>query len=458
MIKQFSNIEKALLALVFVGGSLMLFIPLQKLIVLLLGLIVLVYLLMNPKISFYLMLFLSPWEQGFPLDYSSTPFSQTDILITTTFLGIIFRHLFTKKDSVNIRTKLDMWLIVFLIINFFAGITSVGHRGYQGFLRYGEIVTVFYMTVYFLRTKTIRLSELIKFILFTGLFQACFGILQSITGHFGADFQSERGYLGYLGIGSSLVWHGKGGFDHFNQLGPFLCIITLFFFPINKFLANKNKKRGYIALSILFFGLITTYSRGSLIGLIAGGMFFLYQTQKNKVKFLLTATPIGLILWGASTFLKNTSYVTTISPRNEMWEIAVASITQSAKSLLLGNGLKSYEDAAWQYIPANIPVSEYGNYSAHNFFIANAVEVGILGLGVILSFLLYLLVSTYKGFQKMHKITKYLNLSISLIIFSMFFEGMFDHAFNMFVLQLWLYLFLSILYAKTPIKTGRRVN
>jgi len=443
---RFSSLEKFFLALVMVGGSLILFFPVQNLLFGLLGLIVFVLLLANPKYCFYLMLVLSTYVPAFATASREMPFNQTDILITLCFISVLCK-IMMKNHNLNLSTKLDKWLIVLSVVYFFAGFTSIAHNGYQGFLKFGETAAVFYLTIYFLRTKEIRLSELLKVIIFIGVFQSLYGILQSVTGSFGANFQDNRGYLGYLGLGSSLVWHGRGTFAHFNSLGPFLCTLFLFFLPINHFIA-KNKKKGKIILMILFFGVITTYSRGSLMALIAGSMFFMFQIQKNKGKFLLKLAPLVLVISGISELLKNSSYISTISPRNEQWDLAFNAIMSSTKNLLFGSGLRSYSDAVWPYLPGNIPQSSYNDYYAHNFFLAYAVEVGILGLVVIVSFLLSILISAYKGFKNGTKLGKSLNLSISMIIFSILFEGMFDHAFNMFVFQIWLYLFFGILYYK----------
>lgn len=452
MIREFGKLDKILLALVAVGGGAMLFFPVQQLLIGLVGLIVLIYLLLNPKHCFYLMLILSTCISAFATESQQMPFNQTDILIAICFFSTLCRFIFIDNAKVNLRTKIDVWLIVLLLLYFFSGMTSISHRGYQGFLKMGEVIAVFYMTVYFLRTKIIKLSELIKVVLFIGVFQAILGMFQSITG-IGATFRDNRGYLGYLGIGSSMVWHGQGTFGHFNSLGPFLSTLFLFYLPINYFLV-KNKKRGYIVLSILFFGLITTYSRGSLMALIAGSVFFLYQIQKDKKKFLLKLTPLVLFIFTVWRFLKNTSYVSTIAPRNDMWALALNSITSSTKNLLFGSGLKSYEEAVFPYLPGNIPLSSFGDFYAHNFFLSYTVELGLFGLSIIVAFLLNILFMTYKKFKSGCKLSKSLSLSVSLIIFAIFLEGMFDHAFNMFVFQVWLYLFFGILYSKCLIKEG----
>ncbi len=452
MINKFNNLEKFLLIIVALSGSLIFFFPIQYLFIGLVVLASLLYLLANPKICFYLILITSPFfVGGFRMsEGSGLPFNQSDILITICFLGLFFRNIFTSQiNKVSIRTKIDLWLIVLFILHLFFGFNSISHRGYQGFLRYGEIAATFYMTIYFLRTKEVKLSELVKVIIFVGLFEALYGILQSLTGSLGANFQSTRGYLGYLGIGSSLVWHGQGSFPHFNSLGPFLNLIFLFFLPINYFIA-KDKRRGYIILAILFFGVVTTYSRGSLLALIVGILFFKFQTISKKSGFLMKLTPLALFIFMAMKFLKNTSYVNTISPRNELWAIAITSITSSPKNFFFGSGLQSYLDAIHMLIPANVLPTQYLNYVSHNFILYYAVEMGIIGAGSIVLFLINNLVYAYKCMQTNNLIIKVISSSITLIIVSFFIEGMFDTAFNQFNTQIWLYIILGLLYAKTP--------
>jgi O-antigen ligase len=442
----FNKLDKIFIALTIVFGGLILFFPVHYLLAAFLGIAALAFLFLNPVYCYYTMIVLSTYIAPFATSSQQMPFNQTDILIAICFLSVFCRSVFFNQQ-LNLKTRLDKWFVFLLIIYFLAGITSLSHRGYQGFLNFAETITVFYLTVYFLRTKEIKLVNLIKVIFFIGIFQALYGILQSLTGSFGANFQSDRGYLGYLGLGSTLVWHGRGTFAHFNSLGPFLNCIFLFFLPINHFIV-KNKTKGYIVLLILLFGIITTYSRGSLIALIAGSAFFAFQLQKNKFMFALKSTPFLLIILGFASFLKNTSYVSTLSERGDVWGIVYTAVTSNIKNLLLGTGLKSYGDAVWMYLPGNVPQSEYDNYFAHNFFLSNIVEIGILGLIVILAYLIHIFLTAYKQAKITDKFTKCFNISVSLIIFSIFFEGMFDHAFNMFVFQIWLYLFLGIMYYK----------
>lgn len=448
-IKKFSNLEKILLGIVTAIGGLMLFIPVQYLILAIIGIIFFIYLLLNPKVCFYFFIAASTWVYGLPVN-NQVPFDHADILITICFISTFLRFMFVDKFKVNMRTKLDNWLILLLILYFFAGMTSLSHRGYQGFLRFGEAIAVFYMTVYFIRTKVITISKLIKFILVVGLLQASIGIFQSITG-IGSDFRDNRGYLGYLGLGSSLVWHGIGTMKHFNCLGAFLSSILLFFIPIYHFII-KNKKKGKIILFILMAGIITTYSRNALICVTFGTLFFYYFKTQNKVKFSFILSIVSTFIVAAYNFLKNTSYLATLSPRNDVWDYCWDVITSSTHNFLLGTGLKSFEEAISIYMSNAFVYSH-----AHNLYISMFLETGIIGLMLILTFLTINILYAYKNINIKNKFLKVLNYSIFLYLISILLLGFFDNTFEYFYTQIWLYLILGILYSKYSLKEKRLI-
>lgn len=443
-IKRFSNLEIILLIMATLFGGLMLFIPIEYLFFGLIAIIALIYLFLNPKVCFYLMIISSTYIPAFSTKSQQFPFNQTDILITICFIGILLKHLFKDKPICNLRTDIDIWLAILLAIHFICGFTSISHRGYQGFLMYGETVAVFYMSLYFLRSKTIKLSNFVKVIVFTGIIQALIGIFQSVTG-IGSTFQSTRGYLGLLHITSGIVNHGKGTFEHFNSLGPFLFTIFIFYFAINFFIV-KNKKTGYIVLAILFFGMVTTYSRGSLMGCTGALAFFIYQIQKNKIKFLLKTMPFFAIAGIVITAIKNSTYITTISPRNDFWLLAWNSITSSPKNFFLGSGLKSSLDVIASYVPGNVLPEDINNYAPHNFILYYAIEMGIIGALAIISFLIKNFITAYKNLKSAKKLVKTFAFIICMLIIAFSIEGMFDMAINGFIMNLWFYLLLSIMY------------
>ena len=97
-------------------------------------------------------------------------FSINDILILICIMAVIL-NIFINDKNINLKTSIDKWNIVLLILYFITGITSLGETGILTSFKFLEAIFVFYITVYLIRTKQTSLSKIIKVFLFTGLFQ-----------------------------------------------------------------------------------------------------------------------------------------------------------------------------------------------------------------------------------------------------------------------------------------------
>ncbi|MDD3436883.1 MAG: O-antigen ligase family protein [Candidatus Gastranaerophilales bacterium] len=438
MTNRFSNLEKILITLIFIGGSLILFIPIQYLLVGLVVMAVLFYLLANPKICFYLVIFTIPFVERIRILPIS--FSINDILILVCLSAVIL-NIIIKDKKVSLTTNIDIWNIVLLILFFIAGLTSEGPTGPLTSFKFLEAIIMFYLTVFFIRTKHIKISQMIKVIFITILFQALLGTFQSLTG-VGAIFRSPRGIWGYLGLGSNMVWHGVGTMVHFNMLGNLLVTMFLFALPVCKYLI-KNKTAVKLILGTIFIGIITTYSRGSLIALYFGYFYFLFITMQNKVKLSWVFVSSLVIIFIMKNFLSQTSYVSTISPRTTIWNSVIASILSCPRYTWFGAGLNSYEQVVNPYLPQDETM-----WFAHDFFLLTAQEMGIIGFIIFFSFIIFILIDTYKRVKTGSKLLRTLNLSITLCIFSIFFVSIFDHAYSLTTFKILLFIMLGIIYAK----------
>jgi len=175
------------------------------------------------------------------------------------------------------------------------------------------------------------------------------------------------------------------------------------------------------------------------------GLFFFYCINKNKRKFFAVSSLILLLILGAYNFLKNTSYVSTLSSRNEVWNYSLAVITESAHNLFFGTGLKSFSEVVSVYM-----ANSFVYMHSHNLYISTLLEMGLSGLLLIVPFFIYSLVFSYKNIKAKTKFLRVLNFSVCLYILATFVLGVFDDTFNYFYTQIWLYFILGILYAKTP--------
>lgn len=438
-------------------GASLLFLPVHIVIALLIGMVITGYLVLNPDKCFWLVIFTIPFNErirALPIS-----FSPNDLLLLFC-AGVVMLHIIFKSQAVNFRTKLDGWILALTGLFFLAGLFSESSRGLLGFFKFFEAVVIYYLTVYFVRTRQVSRAQILKLLIATAAFQAALGILQSLTGGFGATFLSNRGYLGYLGLGSSVVWHGKGTMEEFNTLGNYLTANVLLFLPLYWFIFRK-KKWGAALGALLMLGLVVTYSRGSLLGLFAGLLYILWQIPQDRKRAALvtTAFVVFLVLPGV-WFFANSPYVETVAldDRLRIWQVPIAAITSSSKAFWLGSGLNSYEIVAWPYIPANIPMQFYYHWFAHNFYLLTMVEIGLLGSLVFFGFLGWLLLNTWKKYRDSDRkadFNRIYSLSLGAALVSVFFVSIFDHSYGSPYFRIFLFLLLGLLYVH-PVKLPRQ--
>lgn len=412
-------------------------------IILLIGL---AYLALNPDKAFLLTVFTIPFVDR--VRVLPISFSLNELVLFYTML-ICIGHMVLRSHRISFKTGLDLWVLVLTVVFFLAGFFSESDTGLLGFLKVFEAFIVYYMTVYLLRTRQITRARILKTLLFTALCQASLGIFQSVTG-IGSDFQSNRGYLGYLGLGSNVVWHGRGTTWHFNSLGNYLATNVAVFLPIYLFCV-KQKKRALIYASILILGIITTYSRGSLLGLSAAVIYFLAWSQPTlKRSLMFVAAFVLFVIIPAVMTLSGTSYVETVSydERLFIWQVPIAAITSSAKSFWLGSGLNSYAVVAWPFIPAWVPPDQFRNWFAHNFYLLTVLEMGVIGASILFAFMVYVCLDTLRKFKQFHGYMSAYSLSLSSAMIAIFFVSIFDHTFGSPHFKVFIFVLLGLLYVK----------
>lgn len=422
------------------------FVPVYWLMAAIVGMVLLAYLSLRPEKVFYLAIFTLPFTDR--VRVLPISFSLNELVMLYCALLCIVQYVLRNK-RVDLRTGLEPWLLVLTIMFFLAGFFSASDTGLLGFSKIFEAFIFYYVTVYFLKTKQVTRATVLRILMWTAVSQAALGIFQSFTG-IGSDFQSNRGYLGYLGLGSSMVWHGRGTTWHFNTLGNYLTTNVAVFLPLY-FLCFKQKKKALWLAAILMLGIITTYSRGSLLGLSAAVIYYLAVSQKDfKRSLVFVLMFVGMVIWPAVSFFGNSSYAQTVSydERLIIWQVPLAAITQNAKTLWLGSGINSYAEVAWPFIPAWVPPDQFRNWFAHNFYLLTMVEVGLLGAIILFSFLGYLCIDGLRKFRTSHGFERMYGLSLSTAMIAIFFVSIFDHTFGSPHFKVFIFLLLGLQYVK----------
>lgn len=429
-------------------GALLLFLPVHWILALVIGMAAAGWLALNPDKFFWLVIFTIPFNER--VRYLPVSFSPNEIMLVFT-LAVVLMHALLRGRPVSLKTRLDGWILVLSGLFLLAGIFSESPRGFLGSLKFLEAVGMYYMTVYLIRSKHITRAQALKVLLLTAAFQAGLGVLQSLTGKFGANFMSNRGYLGYLGLGSSMVWHGKGTMWEFNTLGNYLTANLLLFIPLYWYLARRRKWGAAIGF-LLLWGLIITYSRGSLLGFIAGLFYILWQIPADRKRAALITAGVSLFaVLPAVWYFAHSSYVETVGfdDRLKIWQVPLAAIHSSTRAFWLGSGLNSYEIVAWPYIPANVPMHYYYHWFAHNFYLLTMVEMGLAGTTVVMLFLLWLLGDSWRMYRASARridLNRAYSLAVGAAVVSIFFVSIFDHSYGSTYFKVFLFLLLGLLY------------
>lgn len=434
-------INKIIVILAILAGGLILFIPIHKLLLLFVIFLILLFFMLNPIICFYLMIFTIPYVER--LRILPISFSANDICILLCLVSVCLQILASGKIP-NLRTKIDKWIFLLVMLFVISGITSISDTGLLASFKFLEAIIIFYLTVYFIRTKQLKIASVIKILIFTALWQGFYGLFQSFTG-IGTPFQNPRGLLGYIGIGSKMVKQACGTMGHFNAFGVFMLTIFLFVFPFAKNIF-KNKNYRTFVMVVLFLGLYFSYSRNCLIGLFFCSLYYLFITLKNKGSFLCCTILMSGFIRILYKFLSNTDYINTISSRSDIRKAVIASIVSSPRNLWFGAGLNSYEQSVYAYLPQNNVL-----WFAHNFYLAIAQEMGIVGFVIFFAFLIYVLKDTYKNLVHGYGMRRALNFGATLCVFSIFAIGFFDHAYSSTYAKVLLFTLLGLVYARQSV-------
>lgn len=225
--------------------------------------------------------------------------------------------------------------------------------------------------------------------IFVGL--AIGGVFQSLLGFF--QFISHRS-LGFSLLGESFLsplnvnlartfinggrlLRAYGTFPHPNILAAFLVLslLSIYFLYSKKFLVLFSS-----LIFINWLGLILTFSRaGWVVGLLASIIFLFLNFDKNLFFIILITIAVlfSIFYWA-------------IFPR----------VNLDYQNFSIQNRLSDYQ-LAWQKIKekpwfGHGLTFSMGERPIHNLYLTIAVETGLLGLFVFLSFVIYLLIGNWK--------------------------------------------------------------
>lgn len=240
-----------------------------------------------------------------------------------------------------------------------------------------------------------------------------------------------------------------GTLPHPNVLGGFLLLTISATLVLRCWEKNKNNLN--LALGVQLFGLVLTFSRSALLGLIIililnrkkiGEMIGL-KIIKNKI-LLISIAIISL------AFLSRGPIMDTILLKSESSQLRSeylkANIDRFLTSPLLGRGFGTGPIE----LPAfsNFSFYPWENQPVHNIFLLVLADLGILGLGFFLFFIL-------KIFGKIKK-AQGESLIWGGLFLAYLFIGLFDHYLLTLPQGIFIFLFASLVFLATSKKVEKK--
>ena len=278
------------------------------------------------------------------------------------------------------KMQCDAIEIFFLYYLFHAIITW----GLKGTLQEYSLITypftAFSLYYLFSYENTSKITTyFIKILFITIAIQSLLAISQSLFGYpvfpniLPDLYGGNRNYLSILSPSiSSYVKQGSGTFEHFNGLGALFSLT----FPIlfGFWYSNKKQPIRVILLIVTVLGLLSTFSRGALLGsIIACYSIIALNSKFKKTTFIICLFLITTIVF----FLKNNieAYLSNslnLGIRIDTWQLAIHDFRIKPLRILFGYGNF--------YFHKEVLIGEKGVLSSlHSGWLQIVLEQGMLG-------------------------------------------------------------------------------
>lgn len=181
----------------------------------------------------------------------------------------------------------------------------------------------------------------------------------------------------------------SGSFDTPDNGLPFAMLL-----PFSVCLGMLLKKREmsgkilfFLMLLMIFAGIILTGSRGNLAGCLAiGFVFFIYTKYKLRFGLVAAAVLITMVMITPQFYIDrvDNSVSSHADGRSDIWYVGMHALE---KYWLFGAGLDSFPNAYTEFVnytPAFMGLDR----APHNIFVGNFVELGVVGIFLLLAALI----------------------------------------------------------------------
>jgi len=334
----------------------------------------------------------SIWGIVFCLPFSK---SLVEIFITVAIALTVFIKI-KKRDFSFRKSPLTLAFILYFGINFLSLFWSANFMlTFRAiFSKVGECIVLFYVVYDFVDSKK-KLKRLLCVVLFSVLLICINGLIQQyITGvDFLHGYRTFK-YKSFAELQSYTIKEfifdipiAKKGYvtssfpfpnDYSTWIIVFLPLaFTMSFFDLKEF-SKKVRLVSYLALFLLVFSLFLTKTRAAWIA-CSMGLVFLSAVRSRKIILFLAATALVFYLIMPQHVKDAVGSNLSLKDRMGMWKVSVEIIKERP---FLGSGLNTYFEN-YKRLRNDENKFKRGSY-AHNCYLQQAGDIGIVGLFIFL--------------------------------------------------------------------------
>jgi O-antigen ligase len=384
----------------------------------------------------YLLVFLLPWQTRFiyrlaMINNGYWEYGSSSLYLTEIILGvlIVLFFIYLKKNRIKFPPSRLVWLLVALLLwNLLTAFWSLDWN----LTIYSWSVLACGFLFYFLISHgpAKKIGLMIVFVI-SAVIQSLLAWYQFLTQSIFASkwlglaaHRAEDLGVFVIEYGDQRWLRAYGSLPHPNMLAAFLVIALIFLFVLS-LEADDRQKRLFVGLSwiVMIPALLFTFSRAAWLGFAVCYLVFIIWLIVKKIKNRLTIQLLilGVVLAGVlgAMFWQPVTARVLGEQRLEIFSNQERVNLYNQSKILIkdfwyrGVGLGNYTLAVNKQIDSSWPVWAY--QPVHNIYLLALAEVGIIGLG------LYLFVICYLLFRVRNILAVKLALIVLLII------GLFDH-------------------------------
>jgi putative inorganic carbon (HCO3(-)) transporter len=348
------------------AGLLFFLLPIKWFLLIIAGGVLLLLLLREPALGLYGAAFVTPF----------LPFYLMAMLIMGTFSIAVLRALWYGQAPLR-RIPLDLLLLLLTIVWFIATVTSIlPRRSLVAFAVFLTGVALSYLIASLVR-QPLALKRLMITLVSSSLIVSLYGLFQY--------FVIAPVNLGWVDVtqNPNITVRAFSTLENPNNLAEYLLmVIPIAGVLVAAFRSFWNRALGFAGAVFGILTLFLTYSRGGWVGFAVGALLFVLLVNWRLILLgvgLLPLLPAVLPQTILDRLLTLGGGDTSVSYRADIWQAAIRMFQANPWGIGFGSDL-FYE--LYPFYRGWAPKA----FHAHNLFLEIGVEIGVVGLLVVLWF------------------------------------------------------------------------